>query len=87
MKSRSMERATRIEVIREKCAGSPVTLANVLIAIDRIYPKDASHSEDVEQVFKQVSLEASALWDARRDDLIAQSDKCVAFLANCLRKD
>jgi hypothetical protein len=82
-----MDRAAGIEAIRKKCAGSPVTLADVLIALDRIYPKDASHSEDVEQVFKQVSLEASELWDARRDDLTAQGDECVAFLAKYLRED
>jgi hypothetical protein len=37
--------------------------------------------------FKQVSLEAFELWDGCHDDLTAQSDECVAFLAKYLRKD
>jgi hypothetical protein len=62
----------------------PIRLADVLLAINSaIVVMDNPTSEDAENYSYRI-MDTVMKWNWRKDDLTAQSDQCITFLANLL---
>lgn len=82
-----------------KCLGRPVRLADVLLAIEEKYQRriansiafditlqrDANEGDEYKSMLKTALIEILMRWNLRTDDLTAQSDECIAFLAELLK--